>query len=360
MQLGIVGLPGSGKTTIFRALTGGTGSAGAFTAGGKLEVHTAAVDVPDPRLDQLSGLYRPKKTIYAKITYADIGGLARKGKEPSREALPAPLLNFLSQMDGFLHVVRAFDDAGFPHPAGSVDPGRDLASLGSEFLLNDMIIVERRLQKLKEERQRGGRDRAAVERELALFEHLAPALEAEKPLRALALKPEEERTLAGLGLLTLKPTLVVVNTAEGQAAPDLGPTPPRSGVLALQGKLEMEIAQLPPEEAAAFLAEYGLEEPGLRKVVRASYDLLEIKTFFTVGDEEVRAWRLPRGGTALDAAGTVHTDLARGFIRAEVLAWDELISLGGLSEARAKGKLRLEGKEYLVKEGEVVHIRFNV
>jgi ribosome-binding ATPase YchF (GTP1/OBG family) len=223
-----------------------------------------------------------------------------------------------------------------------------------------MIIVERRLEKLREERQRGGRERAVVERELALFERLGPALEAEQPLRALDLKPEEEVSLAGFGLLTLKPTLIVINTGEGQAAPDLGPMPPRSGVLALQGKLEMEIAQLPAEEAAAFLTEYGLEEPGLRKVVRASYDLLEIKTFFTIGDDEVRAWRLPRGGTALDAAGTVHTDLARGFIRAEVIPWDELITLGGLSEARAKGKLRLEGKDYLVKEGEVVHIRFNV
>jgi GTP-binding protein YchF len=360
MQLGIIGLPASGKTTIFRALTGGTGSAGAFTAGGKLEVHTAAVDVPDPRLDQLNALFRRKKTIYAKITYADIGGLARRGKESVREALPAPLLNFLSQMDGFLHVVRAFDDLSFPHPAGSVDPARDLAALSSELLLNDMIVVERRLEKLGEERQRGGRERAVVERELALFERLAPALEVEQPLRALDLKLEEERLLAGFGLLTLKPTLIVINAGEGEASPDLGPMPPRSGVLALQGKLEMEIAQLPPEEAATFLTEYGLEEPGLRKVVRASYDLLEIKTFFTIGDDEVRAWRLPRDGTALDAAGTVHTDLARGFIRAEVIPWDELISLGGLSEARAKGKLRLEGKDYLVKEGEVVHIRFNV
>jgi GTP-binding protein YchF len=360
MQLGIVGLPGSGKTTIFRALTGGTGSAGAYTAGGKLEVHTAAVDVPDPRLDQLSALLRPKKTIYAKITYADIGGLVRTGKEHARDALPAPLLNFLSQMDGFLHVVRAFDDPGVPHPAGSVDPARDLASLNSEFLLNDMIVVERRLQKLGEERQRGGRDRATVERELALFKRLASALEGEHPLRALDLKPEEERSLAGFGLLTLRPMLVVVNIGEGQAPPELGPTPPHSAVLPLQGKLEMEIAQLAPDEAAAFLTEYRLEEPGLRKVVRASYDLLEFKTFFTIGDDEVRAWRLPRSGTALDAAGTVHTDLARGFIRAEVIAWDELISLGGLSEARAKGKLRLEGKDYLVKEGEVVHIRFNV
>jgi hypothetical protein len=360
VQLGIVGLPGSGKTTIFRALTGGAGGSGALAAGGKLEVHSAVVDVPDPRLDGLSALFKPKKTIHAKITYADIGGLARKGTQAAREALPAPLLNFLSQMDGFLHVVRAFDDPALPHPAGSVDPSRDEATLQSEFLLNDMIVVERRLAKLGEERQRGGRDRAAVEREMALFERLFRALEAEQPLRALDLKAEETRSLAGFGLLTLKPMLVVINLAEGQAAPDLSAPSPRSGVLPLQGKLEMEIAQLAPEEATAFLAEYGLEEPGLRKVVRASYDLLEVNTFFTVGDDEVRAWRLPRGGTALDAAAAVHTDLARGFIRAEVIAWDELLALGGLGEARAKGKLRLEGKDYPVQEGEIVHIRFSL
>ena len=360
MQLGIVGLPASGKTTIFRALTGGSRSAGTPAGGGKLEVHTAVVDVPDSRLEALSVLYRPKKTVAAKVTYADIGGIARKAKEPAHESLPAPLLNLLSQMDGLLQVVRAFEDPNVAHPAGSVDPVRDLAALRSEFLLNDMVIVERRLQRLEEERGRGGRDRPAVERETALFQKLQESLEAERPLRALGLKADEERSLVGFGLLTLKPALVVANVGEGQPTPDLGPAGPRSGTLLLQGKLEMEIAQLPAEDVAAFLAEYGLEEPGLRKAIRASYDLLGVETFFTVGDDEVRAWRLPRGGTALDAAAAVHTDLARGFIRAEVIAWDELIALGGLSEARAQGKLRLEGKDYPVQEGEIVHIRFNI
>jgi GTP-binding protein YchF len=360
MQLGIVGLPASGKTTIFRALTGGGRSSGAPTSGGKPEVHTAVVDVPDPRLDALSSLYHPKKTVYAKITYADIGGIARRAKEPAREGFPAPLLNLLSQMDGLLQVVRAFEDPNVAHPAGSVDPARDLATLRSEFLLNDMVVVERRLQKLAEERQKGGRERGAVEREASLFERLDATLQAEHPLRGLDLKPEEERLLAGFGLITLKPTLIVVNLSEGQPAPDLGSPGPRSAILPLQGKLEMEIAELPAGEAAEFLAEYGLEEPGLRRVIRASYDLLGLQSFFTVSEEEVHAWRLPRGGTALEAAGTVHSDMARGFIRAEVIAWDELLALGGLSEARAHGKLRLEGKDYPVQEGEVVHIRFNV
>jgi GTP-binding protein YchF len=360
MQLGIVGLPASGKTTVFRALTGGSRSAGSPAGGGKLEVHTAVVDVPDPRLEALSALFRPKKTVAAKITYADIGGVARKGKETVHESLPAPLLNLLSQMDGLLQVVRAFDDPSVAHPAGSVDPARDLDVLRGEFLLNDMVIVERRLQRLEEERGRGGRDRAAVERETALFRRLQASVESGQPLRGLDLKPEEERSLAGYGLLTLKPILVVVNLGESQPEPDLGPAGPRSATMPLQGKLEMEIAQLPPDDVPAFLAEYGLEEPGLRRVIRASYDLLGVQSFFTVGEDEVRAWRLPRGGTALDAAGTVHTDLARGFIRAEVIAWDELLALGGLVEARSQGKLRLEGKDYPVREGEIVHIRFNV
>jgi GTP-binding protein YchF len=365
MQLGIIGLPAAGKTTIFNALTGRNQPTGALAGGGRLEVHTAVVDVPDARLDALSAFFKPSKTIYAKVTYVDIGGLA-KGKreggqsETAQEGLPGPLVAQLAQMDGFVQVVRAFEDPNVPHPSSSLDPARDLAALQTELLLNDMVVAERRLTKLDEERKRGGRDKATVDREIALIQRLAACLGQEKPLRSLALTPEEQRTLAGFGLLTLKPVLVVINLAEGQAMPNLGPIPPGVEILALQGKLEMEIAQLPPEDVATFLAEYGIQEPGLRRVIRASYDLLALQTFFTLKDDEVRAWRLRRGGTALEAAATVHTDLARGFIRAEVIAWDDLLALGGLTEARSQGKLRLEGKDYVVAEGEVVHIRFNV
>ena len=365
MQLGIIGLPAAGKTTIFNALTGRNQATGALAGGGHLEVHTAVVDVPDPRLEALTDLFHPRKTVYAKVTYIDIGGVARGGRgdsgpEAPLESLPGPLLNQLTQLDGFVQVVRAFEDPNVPHPSDSVDPRRDLSALQTEFLLNDMVVVERRMTRLSEERQRGGRDKPAIDREIALFQRVSECLGSEQPLRTLDLSSEEQRTLSGFGLLTLKPILIVVNLAEGQPAPDVGPAPPGAAILALQGKLEMEIAQLSPEETPTFLAEYGIQEPGLKRVIRASYDLLALQSFFTVGEDEVRAWRLRRGGTALEAAATVHTDLARGFIRAEVIAWDGLIALGGLVEARAKGKLRLEGKDYVVAEGEIVHIRFNV
>jgi hypothetical protein len=362
MRLGILGLPASGKTTIFNALTGGNLSTGALTGGGRVEVHTAVSDVPDARVDALSQLFRPRKTIYAKVTYADIGGVKA---DAGREGLPGTLVNQLSQMDGFLQVLRAFDDPAAPHPAGSLDAGRDLAAMEAEFLLTDMLSVERKLQKLEEERQRGGRDRAAVDREIPVFQRLSATLAQEKPLRTLLLNHEEERVLSGFGLLTRKPMLLVLNTGEGVpeaqavAAAGLTALPAGLRVLALQGKLEMEISQLPAEEMKPFLAEYGIDEPGRSRVIRASYDLLGLESFFTVGEDEVRAWTLRRGASALEAADAIHSDLARGFIRAEVIGWEEILALGGLSQARSQGKLRIEGKEYQVAEGEIVHIRFS-
>jgi GTP-binding protein YchF len=356
MRLGIIGLPSAGKTTIFNALTGGRLPTGEVHAPGRVEVHTAVADVPDARLMLLSDLFHPRKTTHAKVTYADIGGLRA---DVGREGLPGPLLNHLSQMDGFVHVVRAFEDPLLPHPGG-VDPARDMAAMESEFLLNDMLAVERRLARLVEERQKVMRERAAIERETVLFERLQAGLNGSQPLRGLDLSPEDDRVLAGFGLLTRRPMLVVVNVAEGAAMPALEASGPKVQVLGLQGKLEMEIAQMPAEESADFLREYGLAEPGRQAVLRASYDLLGLHSFFTVGEDEVRAWTLPRGATALAAADTVHTDLARGFIRAEVIPFQELLDLGGLSQARAEGKLRAEGKEYVVADGDIVHIKFNV
>ncbi len=357
MKLGIIGLPAAGKTTVFNALTGENLPTGSWTGGAQVEVHTAVVDVPDPRLQALSAHFHPRKTTPAKVTYADIGGLTAKA---TREGLPGSLLNHLEQMDGLLHVVRAFDDPGVPHPAGSVDPVRDLATLEAEFLLHDMLVVERRLQRLDEERRKGARDRAEIEREMALFDRLDQALSEERPLRSLDLAEEEQRALTGFGLITRKPVLVVVNVAEGQPAPELPSLGEGVPTLALQGKLEMEIAQLPPQEAVAFLEEYGIEEPGRVRVIRASYALLALQSFFTIGDDEVRAWTLRLGATALEAADTIHSDLARGFIRAEVIQWDELLELGGLPEARAAGRLRVEGKDYRVQDGDVLHVRFNI
>jgi GTP-binding protein YchF len=354
MRLGIIGLPQSGKTTIFNALT--RSHQPLTTSGGRFDVHTGVVDVPDPRVDRLSALFKPKKTIYAKVTYADIAGL-----EGSQSAISGQLLNLLTQMDGFLHVVRCFEDAEVPHPAGNVDPLRDITTMDAELLLNDMIAVERKLERLAEEHKKGGgRERAVIERETALFERFREALSREIPLREIELSLEEEKTLAGFGFLTRKPMLVLLNLHEEQPVPAVEYRHPHCNLVALQGKLEMEIAQLEPGDVADFMAEYGLKELGLARVIRLSYDLLGLISFFTVGSDEVRAWTIRRGATAYEAAGEIHTDLQKGFIRAEVIPFDELISLGGLKEASAKGRLRLEGKDYLVSDGEIVHIRFNV
>jgi hypothetical protein len=354
MRLGIIGLPQSGKTTIFNALT--RGDQPVTTGGGRFDVHTAVVDVPDERVDRLSAMFKPRKTIYAKVTYADIAGL-----EGAKTAISGALLNQLTQMDGLLHVVRCFDDPNVPHPAESVDPLRDIATMDGELLLNDLIAVERKLERLNEERKKGGgRDKGLIERELVLFERFHATLSAETPLRDIAISAEEEKLLAGFGFLTRKPLLIVFNLAEGQAAPVLNYPHQHSQTVALQGKLEMDIAQLPPEDAQLFMTEYGITEPGLNLVIRLSYDLLGLQSFFTVGEDEVRAWTVRRGAPALECAGAIHTDLQKGFIRAEVVTYQDLVTLGGLAEARNKGKLRLEGKEYIVQDGEIVHIRFNV
>ncbi len=354
MRLGIIGLPQSGKTTVFNALT--RGHQPLTTSGGRFDVHTGVVDVPDGRIDRLSAMFKPKKTIYAKVTYADIAGL-----EGSQSAVSGQLLNQLTQMDGFLHVVRGFDDASVPHPAGSVNPQRDIATMDAELMLNDMIAVERKLERLAEERKKGaGRERAVIEREAVLFERFREVLSKEIPLREIDLTAEEEKTLSGFGFLTRKPLLVLLNLHEGQETPSIDYPHAHTNLVALQGKLEMEIAQLTAEDAEVFMGEYGITELGLARVIRLSYDLLSLISFFTVGADEVRAWTIQRGSSAYDAAGEIHTDLQKGFIRAEVIPYDELIALGGLTEAKAKGRLRLEGKEYIVHDGEIVHIRFNV
>ena len=356
MRLGIIGLPQSGKTTIFNALT--RGHQPTSMSGGRFEVHTAVVDVPDERVDDLSEMFHPEKTIYAKVTYADIAGLEGAA---SKSGISGPLLNQLSQMDGFVHVVRAFDDSNIPHPRGSVDAQRDLGTMDAELLLNDLIAVERKLERLADERRKGGgRDRGQIDREIELFEKLQTVLSEEKPLRALELSAEAEKNLAGYGFLTRKPVLILLNLAEGQAAPQVDSPYRCTSITALQGKLEMELAQLPADEAEVFMAEYGIEELGLHRVISLSYDLLGLLSFFTVGEDEVRAWTVRRGASAWEAAGAIHTDLQKGFIRAEVISYRDLLSLGGLAEARAKGKLRLEGKDYFVQDGDIVHIRFNI
>ena len=372
MRLGIIGLPQSGKTTVFNALTRGDRPVGprGVTGGGRFEVHTAVVSVPDPRVDALSAMFKPRKTIYAQVTYADIAGLEA---EASKSGFSGPLLNQLAAMDGFLNVVRVFENLTVPHPAGSVNPGRDLATVDGELLLNDMLAVERKLERLNEETKKGiVKDKGLHMQEAALFAKLQEALAADKPLRDVELSAVEEKQLSSYQLLTRKPILIVFNTgdegADLSALPSVAGQVParlpayphaRSAVVPLQGKLEMEIAQLPPDEAAEFLKEYGIAEPSLNRMIKLSYDLLGLESFFTVGEDEVRAWTIRRGATAPEAAGEVHTDLQKGFIRAEVVSYSELVHLGGYAEVKAKGKLRLEGKEYVVQDGDILNIRFS-
>lgn len=356
MRLGIIGLPQSGKTTVFNALT--RGDQPTTMGGGRFDVHTAVVDVPDQRVDRLVEMFHPAKTTYAKVTYADIAGLEGSS---SKSGISGALLNQLSQMDGFVHVVRCFEDPNVPHPSGNIDAQRDIDAMEGELLINDLITVERKLERLQDERRKGGgRDKAVIEREIQLFDKLNAALSEESPLRDLEFTADEQKNLSGYGFLTLKPILILLNLSEEQTAPQIGSPHQNSQVAALQGKLEMEIAQLPPDEAEVFMAEYGIEELGLQRVIRLSYDLLGLQSFFTVGEDEVRAWTVHRGASAVEAAGVIHTDLQKGFIRAEVIGYEELIELGGMSEARSKGKLRLEGKEYKVRDGDIVHIRFNI
>jgi GTP-binding protein YchF len=352
MKLGIIGFPQSGKTTLFNALT--RGNTPTTASAGRIEIHTAVVDVPDPRVDKLSAMFKPKKTIYAKVTYTDIAGL---DSGVAKSGISGQLLNQLSQMDGLIHVVRCFENGNVPHPTGSVNPARDIVAMDGELLLNDLIAVERKLERLVEERKKGGTDKVLNERQSALFTRLHENLSAETPLRGVAISAEEEKFLSGFGLLTRKPLLVLLNLGEGQEAPKIQTSSP---MVALQGKLEMEIAQLPPEDAAVFMSEYGITELSLNRMISISYDLLNQQSFFTVGEDEVRAWTTKRKATAVEAAGEIHTDLAHGFVRAEVINCQDLIELGGMTEAKAKGKLRLEGKEYVVKDGDIVHIRFNL
>lgn len=352
MKLGIIGLPQSGKTTIFNALTRGNKPVGQMTSGGRFEVNQAVVSVPDARVDKLSAMYKPKKTIYTQVVYADIAGLEEGA---GKSGFSGPLLNQLSTMDGFIHVVRAFENPNVPHPSGSVNYTRDIGVMESDLLLNDLVAVERKVEKLKDEAHKGGvKDKTLHAREEVVFNRIHECLSAEKPLHTLEFNAEDERLLSSYQFLTRKPLLTVINIGDDDKEPGVGELQ-----IALRGKLEMEIAQLSPEDAQAFLAEYGITEPSLNRMIKLSYDLLKLESFFTVGEDEVRAWTVKRGATAPEAAGEIHTDLQKGFIRAEVFSYDDLMTLGSVHELKAKGKHRLEGKEYVVKDGDILNIRFS-
>ncbi len=356
MQLGIIGLPQSGKTTLYKALT--RAEVNTEISSGHMEVHTSVVDVPDPRVDQLTEIYKPKKVVRTKVTYADIAGLDGSA---GKEGLPGALINQLAQMDGYLHVVRQFESPVVAHISGSIDPLRDIQTMDTEFILNDLIMVERRLERLREEHRRGvARPREQVQAEIDVFERLLAVLSEEKPLRHYNFTSEEDKLLASFGFLSRKPQIIVLNQSEDQAELNFKSPHPHTDVVSLPAKLEMDIAALPPEDAAIFMEEYGIQETSLERLIRLSYDLLGLQTFFTAGEKEVHAWTLRRGGTAKDAAGVIHSDFEKGFIRAEIVSFEDMITYGSTAEARNKGRLRVEGKTYPMVDGDIIEVRFNI
>lgn len=366
LRLVIVGLPSSGKTTVFNALTRAAAATGTYS-GAEDEPNLATVKVPDSRLDVLAALFKPKKIVPADVQYLDVAGLA---KGVGEQGLGGKLLGHLAQAQALVHVVRAFTDPAVPHPEDTVDPPRDIETLNLELTFSDLGIIEKRLERIKHTSGKlRGAEREANEREAALLTRLRDELEAGTPIRAVQLSDDDEKLLRGFGFLTAKPLLLLLNLGEDQ----LGPVGeevvaaartrfggPQVEVAALAGKIEMELAQLDPADAAEFMADLGIGESGLDRVIALSYRLLGLISFLTAGPDECRAWTIPQGSTAVEAAGAIHSDLARGFIRAEVVAFDDLVAAGSLVEARKRGVLRSEGRHYVVKDGDVVEILFNV
>lgn len=357
MKIGLIGLPRSGKTTLFNLLTGASLPTSRYETG-RIELHTGVARVPDERVDRLSALFHPRKTTYASFEVADLAGIA-KGEHAALEAKE------FRNADALLHVVRAFEDAALEPP----DPRRDIEALETELLLADLEVAERRLDRLELSIRKRRTDAEVKEREV--LGRARAALESETPLRALGLPADEARLLRGFTFLSQKPILHCINLDEARAREGERVVPafglatvagrPATRVGWVSAVIEAEVARLAPGEQQAFLAELGLAEPAIRRVLRDCFALLGLVSFFTVGEDEVRAWPIPAGTRAQDAAGTVHSDIARGFIRAEVVGYDALVAAGGsFAEVRAHGGLRLEGKDYVVRDGEVCHFRFHV
>ena len=366
MQIAIVGLAGCGKTTVFNTLTRGHAETGGY---GGLQLNVGVVKVPDERLDRLAEVFKPRKIVHADVTYVDLPAPpASTEGHVGTEELPAEHLARLRDSDALIHVVRAWDSANHPHPAGSVDPARDLENLDLEFILADLSMVDRRLERLHGSGRHGTpAEREANEREGAILARLKPALESGRPIRDEALDPDEEKALRGFRFLTQKPVLVLLNVGEDElaGAPSLiesikaGYTHGHAMVDALSAKIEMELGELDPEEAAVFMEELGLAESALDRVIKLSYRLVGLISFLTAGPDEVRAWPIPDGSNAVDAAGAIHTDLARGFIRAETIPYEDLLAMGSIAEAKKHGKVRSEGKTYHVRDGDVIEILFS-
>jgi ribosome-binding ATPase len=359
MQIGIVGLPFSGKSTLFQTITKTHLDPSALA---KAEVHQAIVKIPDGRLDKLSALFSPKSTVYATIDFVDVVGL-KKGESGSTQFTT----NFLSNVktnDALVQVVRLFADETVPHPDGSIDAVRDISSFETEFILSDLSLIEMRVDKIKKQLLKLQEE--SLKRELPVLEKCHHALESETPLREVVFTREEMLILRTYQLLTIKPMLIALNFDEsqrGEAAEIVKSVSSKkegkqTKVVSFFGKIEMEMSELPDDEAAVFMQEYGIKESALGTLIRESYALLGLQSFFTVGEDECRAWTIRRGMNAQEAAGVIHSDFVSKFIRAEVVHYDHFIAQGGsFAKSKESGHWRLEGKEYVVADGDIMSIR---
>jgi len=363
MKIGIVGLPLSGKTTLFNALTGSQVDTAAFM-GGKQEAHQAVIQVPDERLGKLTAIFNPQKETPATVDYIDLAGLSTG--EQKKQGFSDQFLGQLRTVDAILTVVRSFTDENIPHPLNSIDPTRDLGIVESEFILSDLAIIENRMSRLEKQMRVKKQDQDV--REYELLQKFKELLEEETPLRQIELSGEDEHLIRGYQFLTLKPLIVVVNIDEndiGNESRILEPFADVSSqrqtvVLPISAEIEMEIQQLSEDEAQVFRQDLGIEHSAMDKLIRTSYELLGLISFFTVGEDEVRAWTIRKNTRAPQAAGAVHTDMERGFIRAEVVSYNDFIARGSLAKCRTDGVLRLEGRDYIVKDGDIINFRFAV
>jgi GTP-binding protein YchF len=360
LSVGIVGLPNAGKSTLFNALTMAGAQVGnyPFTT---IEPNTGVVAVPDPRLDRLAALFTPPRVIPASVTFTDIAGLVRGASRG--EGLGNKFLGHIRECDAIALVVRDFEDADITHVEGTVDPVRDIDVIELELQLADLDTVTKRLDKL-EKTVRLQKEKAVET--IAVLERVRDHLDGGAPVRTMGLSSTDGELIHDLWLLTAHPLVVVVNVAEGAgteepSAPLLERAALAGGdVVLISARIEAELAELDPSDREAFLADLGIAEPGLARLARHAYALLDLVTFFTAGEKEVRAWELRKGLTAVDAAGTIHTDFARGFIRAEVSDVEDLLSAGSYNALREQGRQRVEGRDYVIRDGDVVHFRFNV
>ena len=364
LKCGIVGLPLSGKSTVFNVITRAGAEVKPY-ASGKTEPNRALVNVPDARFDKLVEIFKPRSEKPADVEFVDLAGLSRDAGKGA--GLGNSFLSFVSESEALLHVVRVFANSSVPHPENSIDPLRDWRIVEAELIYRDLGVISNRLARLDEKKAKK-KLTPQESAELDLLRELEAHLLEEKPLREFPLTDEQKRALSGFAFLTLKPELVVLNlddTQTGEVAELAGLESElsRKGMKSVRvyGATEMELEQLDPEDRAEFMKDLAITEPGRDRLIHEAYKLLGLISFFTSGSDEVRAWTLREGSTAVDAAGTIHSDLARGFIRAQVVAYDDFIANNAsIAACREKGVLRLEGKEYIVKDGDMIEIRFNV